>query len=191
MSGFLQVGQLNFQLTVKDSALNTSVCTVHDGAIQVDGAGMVVPQTDATGSLAKIYKLIGPLKQWGNNPTWPAVDAFHMTWANTLGPQQGFTIPGQVGPGVWQDKWNTALDTGSGGTVAMTNGTNTVVGTNTHCTTTMCLGPGSPTVPQTSMSFILWPTYPITGGGGGTSRSYNPVDFMHRRYASNGSLQLG
>ena len=175
VSGFLQ-GPANFQLTVKDSALNTSVCTVHDGAIQVDGAGMVVPQTDSTGSLAKIYKLVGPLKQWGNNPTWPAVDAFHMTWANTLGPQQGFTIPGQVGPGVWQDKWNTALDTGSGGTVAMTNGTNTVVGTNTHFTTTMCQGPGSPTVPQTSMYFILWPTYPITGGGGGTSRSYNPVD---------------
>ena len=171
VSGFLQ-GPANFQLTVKDSALNTSVCTVHDGATQVDGAGMVVPQTDATGSLAKIYRLVGPLKQWGNNPTWPAVDAFHMTWANTLGPQQGFTIPGQVGPGVWVDTWNTA----GPGTVSMTNGTNTVTGVGTDFTTRFCQGAtGSPTVAQDQMDFILWAPYPITGGGGGTTRSYNPV----------------
>ena len=58
----------------------------------------------------------------------------------------------------------------------MTNGTNNhVVGIGTHFTTTFCQGPGSPTVAQDQMAFVLWPTYPITGGGGGTSRSYNPV----------------
>ncbi len=139
----LAPGSYTFQLTVTDSSGHSSVCTVNDGAVETDNNGLVITNNPA------VDTLLGPMVQYGANP-WPWYDDRHKAEADMqiadMDPYYG----------AW---WNVA-DTG---TVAVTQGSTTIVGTGTTFKATFCGGGTSPV-----NSIVVW--YPNADLAGDTGR---------------------
>jgi hypothetical protein len=138
-------GSYTFQLTVKDSGGQSSVCTVNHGAVVTDDHDVVITNRPA------VDTLLGPMIRFGANP-WPWYDDRHKAEADmqiaNMDPYYG-------------DYWDVA----DPGTVTVTASSTAVTGVGTTFTTTFCNGPGSPTVPKAGI--IVW--YP-TGNPGETGR---------------------
>jgi hypothetical protein len=141
----LVAGSYTFQLTVTDGSGQSSVCTINDGAVVTDDHDVVI-----TG-LPEVDTLLGPMIRFGANP-WPWFDDVHKAEAD-LQIANMDTYYGAY--------WNVA----DPGTVTVAVGSTAVTGVGTTFTTTICNGPGSPTVPKTSI--VIW--YP-TGNPGETGR---------------------
>jgi hypothetical protein len=141
----LVAGSYTFQLTVKDSSGQSSVCTVNDGAVVTDDHDVVIT------NLPEVDTLLGPMVRFGANP-WPWFDNRHQAEADLQIANMDL---------YYGAYWNVA----DSGTVTVAAGSTVVTGVGTTFTTTFCNGPGSPTVPKTSM--VIW--YP-TGNPGETGR---------------------
>jgi hypothetical protein len=137
----LMAGSYTFQLTVKDSSGQSSVCTVDHGAVVTDDHDMVIT------NLPEVDTLLGPMVRYGANP-WPWFDVVHKAEAD----MQIANMDTYYGA-----YWNVA----DPGTVTVTTGSNVVTGVGTTFTTTICNGPGSPTVPKADI--IVW--YPTSTPG--------------------------
>ena len=141
----LVFGSYVFQLTVTDSSNQSSVCTIKDGAVATDSNDIVITNNSA------VDTLLGPMVRWGANP-WPWYDNRHKAAADNQIAEMDVQFP------AW---WDTA----GPGTVSVTNGSATVVGSGTTFTTTFCKGPSQPTVHQDGYPVIaIW--YPLGAGLG-------------------------
>ena len=141
----LVFGSYVFQLTVTDSSNQSSVCTVKDGAVATDDNDIVITNNSA------VDMLMGPMVRYGANP-WPWYDTLHKQAADGQN-----SIMDTYFPAWW--------DTAGPGTVAVTYGSNAVVGVGTTFTTTFCQGPANPTAVQPGSPVIaIW--HPLGSGTG-------------------------
>jgi hypothetical protein len=144
----LLAGSYTFQLTVKDSSGQSSVCTVNAGAVATDDHDVVIT------NLPQVDTLLGPMVRFGANP-WPWFDNRHQAEAN----MQIANMDTYYGA-----YWNVA----DAGTVTVTTRSTAVTGSGTTFTRTFCQGPGSPTVPKNGAQIIVW--YPNGDAAGDTGR---------------------
>jgi hypothetical protein len=141
----LVFGSYTLQLTVTDSSNQSSACTVKDGAVATDDNGIVV-----TGN-PNIDLLLGPMVRYGANP-WPWFDNRHKQAADDENSIMNVYFP------AW---W----DAPGPGTITVTNGSATIVGSGTTFTTTFCQGPANPTAPQAGYPVLaVW--HPLGSGTG-------------------------
>jgi hypothetical protein len=144
----LVAGSYTFQLTVKDSSGQSSVCTVNDGAVVTDDHDVVIT------NLPAVDTLLGPMVRYGANP-WPWFDNRHKAEADLQIANMDL---------YYGAYWNVA----DPGTVTVATGSTTVTGVATTFTTTFCQGPGNPTVPQSGAAIVVW--YPNGDLAGDTGR---------------------
>jgi hypothetical protein len=135
----LIAGTYNFQLTVTEGSLS-STCTVIHSAVTSDVTGTVALPN------AQVSFLLGPLMRQGASQ-WTWVDDRHKAMADKIISQLDTNYPA-----TW--------DVAQAGTVAVTTGSQTVVGTGTTFTTTFCNGPANPTVSK-GLYFVVW--YAVSG----------------------------
>jgi hypothetical protein len=121
-------GSYVFQLTVTDTSGQSSTCTVKHGFVATDNNNVVIHGS------APVDTLLGPMIRYGANP-WPWFDDRHKAEAD-------FNIA-QLST-YYKPFW---VDSQKAGTVAVTAGSATVIGSGTSFTTTFCQGPGNPTAP--------------------------------------------
>jgi hypothetical protein len=146
-------GSYVLQLTVTDGSGQSTACTVKHGAVAADDDGVVITDNPA------VDVILGPQIRYGANP-WPWYDDRHKAAADL----QAANLSTYYLPAYW--------DVAATGTVTVTTSSTAVVGSGTTFTTTFCQGPGSPTVPKSSATIIVW--YP-TGTPGETGRKVVPV----------------
>lgn len=135
-------GPMDFQLTVTQGDGQSSTCTVHDGAVLTDSNGVVLTATGSSSLDNALATIVGPQVQLGQNP-WAFYDQVAIADAaiQIADMDQDYL-----------DYW----DTSNTGTVSVTAGSHTITGSGTTFTTTFCQGPGSPTVPRSGASIIVW-----------------------------------
>jgi len=157
-------GPMNFQLTVTQSNLQSSTCTVHHGVVATDANGAVVTATGNPALDSAIATLIGPQIQFGKNP-WIYYDQA-AAWDAAV----------QIADMDvhYFDYW----DIPQPGTVSVTTGSNVIYGSGTNFFFTLCNADGTPKGPQ----IIVW--YP-------TGRVFNGVPETGRRRVWVGSCQSG
>src|ERR1017187_10411034 len=143
----LVFGSYVFQLTVTDSSNQSSSCTVKDGAVATDNNDIVITNNSA------VDTLLGPMVRWGANP-WPWYDNRHKAAADYQ-----ISVMDTMFPAWW--------DTPGPGTVTVTNGSATIVGSGTTFTTTFCKGPSQPTVPKDSGWHPMIAVWHTLGAGTG------------------------
>jgi len=132
----LIAGSYTFQLTVTDGSGQSSQCTVNDGAVATDRNDVVVTNNPA------VDTLLGPMTRFGTNP-WPWFDDRHKAEADL-----------QIAN---MDRYYGAYwDVADPGTVTVTVGSTTVIGSGTSFTTTFCQGPGAPSTPQPGAAIVVW-----------------------------------
>jgi hypothetical protein len=154
-------GSYTFQLTVTDSSQQSTVCTVHHGAVVTDDNGVVITNNPA------VDTLLGPMIRFGANP-WPWFDDRHKADADVQIANMDTYYGG----------W---FDVADPGTVSVTVNPNhygspsVVTGVGTTFTTTFCQGPGNPTVPISGIMIDIW--YPTNNPlvPGETGRRMAPV----------------
>jgi hypothetical protein len=158
-------GSFTVQLTVTDASGQATTCSTKYGAIAADANGSVII------SNAAHAQILGPIIAIYASP-WAAEPQQHLAYANRVIEKLNGTSPLDL----WfVDYWNQAAT----GTVGVSNGSQTVVGSGTTFTTTFCQGPGSPTLPKhaTSTAIAVW--YPIASGfglpAGTTGRRFGTV----------------
>jgi hypothetical protein len=143
----LVFGSYVLHLTVTDSSNQSSVCTVKDGAVATDNNNTVITNNSA------VDTLLGPMVRWGANP-WPWYDNRHKAAADYQ-----ISVMDTMFPAWW--------DTPGPGTVTVTNGSATIVGSGTTFTTTFCKGPSQPTVPKDSGWHPMIAVWHTLGAGTG------------------------
>jgi hypothetical protein len=135
-------GTYVFQLTVTDGSGQSSTCTVKDGAVATDDAGVVITDNPA------VNTLLGPLIRWGANP-WPWYDNRHKAAADVQIANMDT---------YYSEYWNTS----SPGTVTVTSGSTQVVGVETTFQKTFCGGGTT----YAGTAIIVWYPTGVTGQTG-------------------------
>jgi hypothetical protein len=135
-------GTYEFQLKVTDGSGQSSTCTTKHGAVAVDDHG-VVKLPDETDADRKRNALLGPLIAFGRNP-WPWADDRHKGMADYFGAKL---------QNEWLDYWNVPLQ----GSISVTKGSATVVGSGTNFREEFC---GGGNVPTPYHYLIIW--YPLS-----------------------------
>jgi hypothetical protein len=130
-------GSAYFQLQVTDSSGQSTACILHDGVVYAGSNGII--NLNAEGLTAPSQKLIGPLIQWGMN-AWP--------WADD---REKYELDLQIAnsqPGTYWYPWWRNLQSG---TVTITGGSASVVGSGTSFLSTICTSGGAPIDSDTVM----------------------------------------
>ena len=149
VSGLI-AGPLNFRLTVTQGDGQTSSCTVHDGAVATDSNGTVLIDTgNPTFNDVLTTLFNGPQVQLGKNP-WPYYDQAAM-WDAAVQMSTWDIGPTPLGsPSYYQPWW----DIPAQGTVAVTAGGTTVIGTGTNFLSTVCNSDGTPN--PAGSELVVW-----------------------------------
>jgi hypothetical protein len=162
----LVFGPVNLNLTVTQANGESSSCSVHDGATATDASdNVVVPSSGIKG-------ILGPLLRWGSSSARsPWLDIVTKQWTDRLGGFQGTIQPSGIVT-VFEPTWNNAV---SGFTVNATQGSSTLsFSTGYNAQTAFCSGGITPTNPA-DVYIVVFYTYPISGGGGGTGRRFYQI----------------
>ena len=148
----LIAGSYVMQLTVTDSTGQSNTCSMKYGAVAMDSNGSVIVPN------AVHAAILGPMTSIVNSP-WAAEPQQHLAYSQLLQQKLAGTSPLDF----WfVDYWNQAL----GGTVTVTNGSQTVIGSGTAFTTQFCQGPTNPTLVKHANSTGIAVWYPILNPGG-------------------------
>ena len=142
------VGPISGEYTVTVTivgAVNTASTTITIGAVATDDNGVVIIPD------ANINRIVGPILRLGVNP-WSWFDDRALAVANNQIRLQTTGGPrGVVGP--WRNVWNVA---NPHGVISVTNGVNTITGTETQFQDDFCGGSGNTTPASTSNTIAVW-----------------------------------
>ena len=137
-SGLDKFGSFNTQLIVTDSDGKSTTCVAHNGVVKTTNTAGAIDLA-GEGVNATQEFIIGPQVAWGRNP-WPYADTAILNELNLQLRQQSST-------GVYQPYWRKVAN----GSVTLTAGSSTVIGSGTSFKSLFCSGGSSP-----DGSMMMW-----------------------------------
>ena len=130
VTGLNTFGSADFQLVVTDGSMQSTTCTIHDGVVPILSGTTATVDMAAEGRTPAQIAIAGPLPVFGKN-TWPWIDNRMVAEVNL----QAGNLTNYYTP-----YWRTF----AAGTVSLSNGSATVVGTGTAFQALFCGGGTSP-----------------------------------------------